>query len=89
MGTWGVALDMAKKNEENLSKLSRKSMYKKLSQHGSYTKNKVYTFKNASPELLESIRLKKARENRTLLVKKILLASVIAISLLTGAIIVL
>lgn len=83
MGTWGIARDMAKLNEENLSKLSRKGIYKKWIMHGSYSKKKVYQFKEAPPDLLRSIRERKAAENRSLRNKKIVLASSIVMVLLS------
>lgn len=49
---------MAKINEENLSKLSRKSLYEKLKTRGSKSKGKVYRFKKATPEMLAHIRKK-------------------------------
>ena len=67
---------MAKRNEENLSKLSRKGMYEKLNQYGSYSKKKVYKFKKASTEQLQAIRKRKIAE-------KVALASSIAVILLS------
>ena len=52
MGTRGIARDMAKLNEENLSGLSRKGMYAGMKEFGSKVKGKIHTFKNATPELL-------------------------------------
>lgn len=63
MGTWGIAKDMAKLNEENLSKLSRKGMFQKLKDYGSGSAKRVYTFKKATPQIIESIRKAKELEN--------------------------
>jgi len=56
MGTWGIARDMAKLNEENLSKLSRKRMFTRLKEQSQNPKGKVYLFKKASKEQIKLIR---------------------------------
>ena len=63
MGTWGIARDMAKLNEENLKKLSRKGMYDKLKARGFNSPIKIYRFKKASPEVLKAIREKMKAQN--------------------------
>jgi len=75
MGTWGIARDMAKLNEENLSKLSRKGMYTRLKEFGSKSKGKIYTFNKATPELLKAIRLKRQAENEAARRKRIVIGS--------------
>ncbi len=62
MGTWGIARDMAKLNEENLKKLSRKGMFQKLKERGLKSK-KVYRFKQATPETLRAIKQKMQLQN--------------------------
>ena len=64
MGTWGIARDMAKLNEENLSKLSRKGMYAKLKERGSKSTGKIYKFKKATPQILEEIKQRRLIENQ-------------------------
>ena len=64
MGTWGIARDMAKLNEENLSKLSRKGMYAKLKERGYKSNGKIYKFKKATPQLLEAIKQRRLVENQ-------------------------
>lgn len=64
MGTWGIARDMAKINEENLSKLSRKGMYEKLKGATYKSNGRIYKFKEATPEVLEAIRVKREAENK-------------------------
>lgn len=64
MGTWGIARDMAKLNEENLSKLSRKGLYAKLKERGSKSNGKIYKFKKATPQALDAIRQKMEVENK-------------------------
>ena len=84
MGTWGIALDMAKRNEENLSKLSRKGVYKKIVTKGSNgKKKKIYRFKTASAEQLQAIRKWKIEDNIKLRNKKIALAFAIVITLVS------
>ena len=80
MGTWGIARDMAKLNEENLSKLSKKGMYEKLKTRGSKSKGKIYKFKKATPEILKAIREKRILENQQLRKKKIILGSICGIA---------
>ena len=63
MGTWGIARDMAKLNEENLSKLSRKGAFAKLKELGSKSKGKTYRFKQATPEVIEAIKQKQQADN--------------------------
>lgn len=75
MGTWGIARDMAKLNEENLSKLSRKGMYTRMKELGSKSKGKTYTFKKATPEILRAIRLKRQADNEQAKRKRFILAS--------------
>jgi len=84
MGTWGIARDMAKLNEENLSKLSRKGMYERLKTKGSKSKGKIYKFKKASPEILRAIRAKRAIENQETKKRKMLIlfsCSVVAVTI--------
>ena len=70
MSTWGIARDMAKRNEENLKKLSSKSkwtqigLYEKYMERGSSSRGKTYSFKESKPELILSIK------NKMLLEKK-------------------
>lgn len=54
---------MAKINEENLSKLSRKGMYEKLKGATYKSNGRIYKFKKATPEVLEAIRLKQQADN--------------------------
>ena len=63
METWGIARDMAKLNEENLSKLSRKGMYTILRERSSKSRNKTYRFNKATPEIILAIRKKMEVEN--------------------------
>jgi hypothetical protein len=76
MGTWGIAKDMAKINEENLSKLSRKGMFQKLKDYGSSSSKRIYTFKKSTPELLKEIRETRAAENLQAQKRRILLGSI-------------
>ena len=69
----GVAKDMAKLNEENLSRLSRPSMFEKLKSRGSKSKGKVYLFKESTPELILEIKNRKLREIKRSRKKQILI----------------
>ena len=69
MGTWGMA-NMTKLNEENLSKLSRQGLYAKLKERGLKSKGRIYTYKKATPEILETIRTKRAQEERIYLKRR-------------------
>lgn len=71
MGSWGIAIDMAKRNANNLARLgSRRELYKDFVQHGDSKNKKIYKFKTATPELLESIRIERALENEKARVKR-------------------
>ena len=78
MGTWGIALDMAKQNEVNLSKLSRKGMFSKLRAYGNGTNGKIYRYKKATPALLKSIRVRKEQARKLFIVKQLVLGTIIA-----------
>lgn len=67
---------MAKLNEENLSKLSKKGLYEKLKTRGSKSKGKIYRFKKATPEMLAEIRMKLVLENKNLLRRNIVIGSI-------------
>ena len=73
MASWIIAKDMARINEENLSKLSRKSMYARLKEMSSKAKGKKYTFKKATPEILKAIRQKRITENQIAKKKRIII----------------
>ncbi|WP_436517680.1 hypothetical protein [Ekhidna sp. To15] len=66
---------MAKLNEENLSKLSRKGMYSRMKELGSKSKGKIYTFKKATPEILMAIRQKRQAENQASKKKRMIIGS--------------
>lgn len=58
MGTWGIARDMAKRNEENLSmKKGRSHLYKQFVQLENGKKT-LYRYKKASPVVIGQIRRK-------------------------------
>jgi len=69
----GVAKDMAKLNEENLSRLSRQGMFEKLKSRGSKSNGKPYHFKKASSEVILEIRNKTQIAQAQVLRKHILL----------------
>lgn len=78
MGTWGIARDMAKLNEENLSRLSSsRGVYKEYIKHGSIGK-KVYKYNESTPEMLAAIRSFKLVENRRILRRQIILGVICA-----------
>lgn len=81
MGTWGIAKDMAKLNELNLSKLSRAGMYERLKNRGSQSKGKRYTFRRATPESIATLREKLQAEYKAIKKRRITLTIVIAIPL--------
>jgi len=89
MGTWGIARDMAKRNEENLKKLSSRSkwnqvsMYQKYIERGSKSRGKFYEFKESDPELILSIRHKMLLERAQTRRRKILLF-LLSIPIATG-----
>ena len=91
MGSWVIARDMAKLNEENLNRLSNPGMFEKLKTRGSRSRNKVYQFKQATPEAIKAIQQKMhleniATRNRSIVFAivslSIVMAIVIAISLI-------
>lgn len=81
MGTWGIARDMAKRNEENLSLLNEKSIYSKLKGWRSSSSNRVYTYKKSTPELLASIREHQQAANRRLRTKRLIFLGLTTIGL--------
>lgn len=79
----GVAKDMAKLNEENLSRLSRAGMFDKLKTRGSKSKGKAYRFKEATPELILEIKKKRLFED-TQIRKKQTILFLLSISITMG-----
>lgn len=79
--SWVMAKDMAKRNEENLSFLSRKGLYDKLKDATYQSAKRVYKYKNATPEMLEAIRSHHIAENHKIRIKKIVLFGLIMISI--------
>ena len=79
MGTWGIARDMAKRNEENLKKLSsrsrwsQKSIYRGYLETGSKAEKKAFSFKKSTPEFLTEIKEKRSIERKRAAKKQALL----------------
>ena len=75
MGFGGSAAAMVASIKNN--KRNRPSAFKKLKEHnnGAYKKGSID--KKASPELLQEIREKTIRENKTRLIKNLILLSII------------
>jgi|GEM_PF-3317218 len=84
MGTLGIARDMAKRNEENLSKLSGGNLYDKLKNATYKTRRKKYLFKKSNPKLLKGIKDQLIEENQRAKRKRIILiTSLAAVSIVT------
>ncbi|MFY0601049.1 MAG: hypothetical protein JXR03_15340 [Cyclobacteriaceae bacterium] len=71
---------MAKKNEENLSRLSRDGLYQKLKDFGTSKSRRIYKYNEATPEMLEEIRSRHTAENKRIRTKKIALFSFLVIA---------
>lgn len=72
MGTWGIAIDMAKKNKENISLLRSKSAFDtQMILDWAYSKKRVYKFKSATPEILAEIRIKLAKKRRSEIIRSV------------------
>jgi len=75
--SWNIAKEMAKINEDNLAKLSRKGLYEKLKDATYRTRRKSYRYKKASQEQLANIKTNLTQQNLQSRRKRILLMSLL------------
>ncbi len=84
MGTWGIARDMAKINEENLAKLSRKGLFEKLKSATYKSRRKIYQYRKSDPALIKAIQERYREDNQSLLVKKLILGVILLAGISLG-----
>ncbi len=75
--SWNIAKEMAKINEENLSKLSRKGLYEKLKDSSYKSRRRIYRYKKASQDQLTSIKTELTLQNLQSRRKRVMLMSVL------------
>ncbi len=75
--SWNIAKEMARINEENLSKLSRKGLYEKLKDSSYKSRRRIYRYKKASQDQLTSIKTELTLQNLQSRRKRVMLMSVL------------